>query len=804
MKGKLLLIPGMLLALGAIAAGISQPKATSAATFLDSIVSEGFPNGIPAETFDVVKGNGGAFNFVDKSGSVTLSTMNYNDGFFRTKEPLAVGEGKSTVVEFSTSDYDSGGFLCIGKGASNYGGCWGDMVMLQLNGNVAITATNIVPFTAAGVQTQWQALNTYINGSYRMVFNADGSAELYGKVAGGEYSLICYWAAGVFASVGSGYVAFMGNSFTGSVTLDNIKVGLADNKDLANLAYVVEEDFETPGTDKFVMDSVMINQAKCTRNDPAKYLVASSPDSGAGIIYKTSYTRGENSNKVVSMTATLALETLGEKAIGIATGLNGEVSDATTANFVGIKKNGTANELVLYVGGELKASESLGETSLDGTTAKLESSITYDGTSYTVTGTFGAKSVSSVTAFGEGRVGIAFLGNGTTSSKISKIEISNYKGVSKSGRDLAPTFEGGKIDHNWTYKSTTLSGGNVIEEDGHVYIQEDGMVRFKDSADGSYFATKHEYANFDLEFTCKKQQLEEDDDGNITPASTWIGVSLGKENPSDPFTSSGLIYFGVDTVDSLLNGQAGDRGWCGADTLMLNEANKDVMMKVHIRAEDGLVKTWLTNPANAEGNPILTRYNWDTAGYISFVSTAGGNFWIDDIKLTNLDGGTPNKVPVAVDASFDVNAGKTLTEAVVATDEDEGETLTYQLVEDNTASKGTLTFNEDGTFSYAAKDDATTGDVTFTYKAFDSEDYSETKTVTLHVIEKATEPIESSSSAAPTPSTSEDSVEPTPSTSETSSTSKGGCGGAIVGSSIAAVSVLGAVGIIAAKRKKEK
>ena len=74
--------------------------------------------------------------------------------------------------------------------------------------------------------------------------------------------------------------------------------------------------------------------------------------------------------------------------------------------------------------------------------------------------------------------------------------------------------------------------------------------------------------------------------------------------------------------------------------------------------------------------------------------------------------------------------------------QDEGETRTYKLVEDNTASKGTLTFNEDGTFSYAAKDDATTGDVTFTYKAFDSEDYSETKTVTLHVIEKATEPIE--------------------------------------------------------------
>lgn len=801
MKGKLLLIPGMLLALGALAAGIPQPKATSAATFIDSTVSEGFPNGIPSETFDVVKGGDASFDFVDKSGSVTLSGMDYRNGFFRTKQAITLAEGQSTVIEFDASEYDSPSYFCIGKGATNFDGCWGDMIMANLSGNIVNTATGRLPHNTTGDVTQWHGVNSYLNGgSYRIVFNADGSAEFYGKLAGGEFTLICYWDAGSFASVGSGYVAFMGNGFTGSVTLDNIKVGVADDKNLANLTYLVEEDFETAGSDKFIMDPDVTNTATCTRNETAKYLVASSPESGAGIIYKNNYTKDDNSSKVVSVVSTFAIDSLGEKAIGIATGLGAEVTDATAANFVGLRKNGSSSELVLYINGELKSSESLGEISLDSTTAKLESSVTYDGTSYIVTGKYGDKSVSSTTTFGEGRVGIAFLGEGSSTTKVSKLEISDYKGIVKTGRNLTPTFPNGKIDHNWTYNSTTIKGGEVIEEEGHVYVQDDGMVRFNNSADGSYFATKYEYANFDLQFTCKKQQFEEDDDGNTIPASSWLGVSIGKETPNAPFADSGLIYFNVDTVDTLLNEQGGDRGWCGPDTLMLSPANKDVMMKVHIRAEDGLVKTWLTNPNNAEGNPILTRYNWDTAGYISFASTTGGNFWIDDIKLTNLDGNTiDNKAPVASDASFDVTAGETLENRVNATDEDEGETLTYEVVEDNTASSGQLTFNEDGTFKYVAKEDATEGDVTFTYKAFDSEDYSETKTVTIHVAAKPVKPVESSSSEPETSSSSKE-EDSTPS----SSTSGGGCGGAIVGSSIAAVAVLGAVGAIAIKRKKDK
>ena len=120
---------------------------------------------------------------------------------------------------------------------------------------------------------------------------------------------------------------------------------------------------------------------------------------------------------------------------------------------------------------------------------------------------------------------------------------------------------------------------------------------------------------------------------------------------------------------------------------MLSEANKGVMMKVHIQAIDGTVKTWLTHPDKEEGAPILTRYNWDTAGYLSFCSTAGGNFWLDDVHRVNLDGGQKNNIaPVASDYSFEVDAGTTLTQKVEASDEDEGELLTFDLVEDDTSS----------------------------------------------------------------------------------------------------------------------
>lgn len=822
MKGKLLLIPALALSLGALALSVPLTQnalPTHAATFLEGSETDEFGQGISAEKYDVVGDEGNKFNFVDKGGSVTFGGFDYNVGFFRTKEKVEVGEGQSLVVEFQTLELGAG-YLCLGKGSDSFNGSWGDMVMMQLAGNMVTTAGSGDPFDMTGTQTLWIGTNGYAaKGHYRFAFHADGSAELFGRTDGTDASAfvkICYWNAGAFKNVGSGYVSFMGNGLTGDVSLDNIKVGVASSKELSDIRYSIEEGFEGEEC-AFVNDpSYAVANSHCKINAPAKYLVMDSPAAGSGIITKKSYVLSENSSKVFDATLKLSIDSLGSKALGLGAGI--QENDAPNGKiFLGVREGAAGPEMVLALNGEEVGSVALSETSIDGSVIELRLSLTKEGEGFKAEGQCLGKSLAHPCDFGEGKLAIASFGEGESVAKIQKLSISSFRGVLENGRDLHPTFEKG-FDHNWYVASSNNEG---VAEEGHVYLTSDHQVRFENAGDGSLLSTKQKYANFDLTFTCRKQQFEEDDDtGAITQASTWIGVSMGREEIHEGFAlpTNNLIYFNVDTVDSL---PASDRGWCGPDTLMLSEANKGVMMKVHIQAIDGTVKTWLTHPDKEEGAPILTRYNWDTAGYLSFCSTAGGNFWLDDIHLVNLDGGQKNNVaPVASDYSFEVDAGTTLTQKVEASDEDEGELLTYELVEDATSSAGTLSFHEDGTFSFEAKEEAKNGVVTFTYKAFDSESYSETKTVTLSIKEKeipssseeiaSEEPSSEAPSSKEPSSTSEAPVTPSssiaPSSSETPAPdkgNKGGCGGAIVGTSVAALAALAGVSVLALKRRKK-
>ncbi len=806
MKGKLkiLLLPAVALSLGAIAVETARSVVmTSAATFLDTSVVDDFGSGIDTAKYDVVGDTGSKFSFVDKKGSMTFGAFDYNVGWVRTKDKVTLASGKSLVIEFRADELPNQ-WLCIGARSDSFAGSWGDMFMINFAGSQVFRAGVNVPNNMEGTATQWIGTNTYINGGYyRFVLNDDGSAEIYGSLDGTTFTELCYFAAGVFQNSGDGYVSFMGNGMTGDATIGAVKIGVADDKDLTNVTYSINENFDGEDCAFVIDETYKVNNAHCSFNAPAKYLVASSPASGAAIVTKNSYSFTENSNKAFEATLKLTLDSLGEKAIGLASGIADSASPLA-GNFFGIKKTATGYGLTLTVAGEEKAMADLGAESLDGQTIELKSYIKSENGEYVVYGAYGDKVLSAKTTYSDGKVAIALSGEGDTTAKIAKLTINDFKGVLETGRDLSMDFSHG-IDHNWYARSTN---GEAAEEEGHVYVTEDGMLHFDDAGDGSLFATNYKYANFDLTFKAKKQQLEEDDDtGKITKASTWLGVSIGKEDKKGFFANDGyLIYFNIDTVDSL---PAADRGWCSKDQMMLDEANKDVMMNIHIQAIDGVVKTWITNPASTEDptKPILTRYDIDTAGYISFCSTAGGNFWIDDIVLKNLDGNqVKNSAPVSKDYKEKVKAGETLTSKVEATDADEGETLTYSVVEDKTAAKGKLTFNADGTYTFVAKEDAE-GDVTFTYKAYDTEDYSETKTVTISIEKKAVPEPDTSETTSESGTSSEKSEPSTPDTSSdkgsADSGKKSGCGGEIIGTSIVAVAALTAVGVLALKRRKD-
>ncbi|MBC7081428.1 MAG: tandem-95 repeat protein [Thermoplasmatales archaeon] len=170
---------------------------------------------------------------------------------------------------------------------------------------------------------------------------------------------------------------------------------------------------------------------------------------------------------------------------------------------------------------------------------------------------------------------------------------------------------------------------------------------------------------------------------------------------------------------------------------------------------------------DSEGNPIEDAYveiynedysyhvgDWtDENGYASFTMPPGeytievekegypshsenftikaGEILVNEIHL----GLIINTPPVAVDDSYETDEDTTLTidasTGVLANDYDADEdTLTAVLVD--APAHGTLTLNPDGSFTYTPDADYN-GEDTFTYQAYDGQDYSNIATVTITI-----------------------------------------------------------------------
>jgi VCBS repeat-containing protein len=624
------------------------------------------------------------------------------------------------------------------------------MIMQHHSGNVLNSASGGVPCNADGTATQWVTSNTWINGGYyRYVFNGDGSAECYGSADGSTFTKYAYWNAGAFTKVGTGYVAFMGNGLQGTLTIDDFYVGVADNKDLDNLTWQIEESFSDPENIALEFDPINTAATGLVFEPSADYkaLVMNSPASGSGIIYKNDYALAQDSEILFDASLKITPTTLGSKALGIAYGLSADATDTTTGGFLGLRAGTTKAEAVVSEKGTEKAVVEIETDQVLNQSVTLNARVKKADDGFVLDADVAGVTVADdlLIEVAEGRIGIAVQGDGESIANVSLLTIGDFRGVVSNARNLKPDLSKG-LDHNWYLHSTTGSvADGITHEDGHVYIDQDKeLVVFDNATDLSVFETKKKYANFDLKFKANKQALNEDVDP-IIPESTWLGVSMGREELGEAFADNGtdnvMMYWGKDTCDTL---PAADRAWLTEDEFFTNHQGEGEMFSIHIIAQDGTVKMYLTAPGAEEDltAPKLVRTNWDTYGHIAFVCTVGGRFWISDIELTNLDNVEleSNSAPVVSDYSESIRGGQTLNGQVEATDADEGETFTYELVEDNTQDYGSLTFNNDGSYTFVADDDAEAGNATFTYRAFDTEDYSEAKTVTIAVTPKALAP----------------------------------------------------------------
>jgi hypothetical protein len=93
-----------------------------------------------------------------------------------------------------------------------------------------------------------------------------------------------------------------------------------------------------------------------------------------------------------------------------------------------------------------------------------------------------------------------------------------------------------------------------------------------------------------------------------------------------------------------------------------------------------------------------------------------------------------NTAPVAENGTVTLEAGDSVTDDVVATDEDE-DTLSYSIVDQPT--QGTVSIADDASYTYIANEDAS-GTDTFTFKANDGIADSNVATITVTITEEAT------------------------------------------------------------------
>lgn len=721
-----------------------------AATLLDETYVDEFANGIDEEKYTVIGDADEKYTFVEKPGQLKVTNLDY--GYYvRTKNPVDVPEGKSLVVQWDIIENSvAGGWLVFMRGQNTHTTPWINMVWQSHNAGSQLQGMKDgvdVAGKSDDTDSQWTVLTRYATNSLmRQVYNADGSAQIYATFGTAdapnfnEASLnkVYTFAAGQLNNSELAHFGFSGNGMSGSYLIDNFKIGYASDETCSDITWVLEDDFETGEHWDIIEGKTQIGGAK--------YLVADNPADGAAIVYNEEFAKTEGVNKLFEVSLDLDVTSMiAGKAIGLAAGLASDATSAANAPFVGVRKNASGNaELVIMAGGVVAQSADLG-AALDGSKVTLNVNATVNNEGkILVVASVGNKTVSAELDSLDGKIAIATMGaEGSVVAKILKLSINSYKKVVEGGRTLSTDFSA-PLNKNWRLVSAASPDTN-----GYLAV-EDGKLEFELAGDGAQFGTVYKYVNFELSFDIIMQQFYESDEGEITNASTFVGISFAKEAIDTPFWSANLIYIQSGVID-LLNFAGNARTWLAPENDMHHASNEGDTFKVRVKALDGSVSIYLTNlndPANAEddGAEFLaaTFHNVNTQGYVSISSTAGANYTIDNYSITNLDGNEiTNAAPVVPTEAVNhvVSLGKTLNASVSATDKD-NDKLVYELVADNTSEYGALTFNADGTFSFVPS--KAVASTSFTYKVTDTEDYSAVATVTINV---NTEPVLAAASA---------------------------------------------------------
>ena len=269
-----------------------------------------------------------------------------------------------------------------------------------------------------------------------------------------------------------------------------------------------------------------------------------------------------------------------------------------------------------------------------------------------------------------GYLGFAQSGAFTDNANYIDIDISNlkilneYYATPKNPEVSITNFDGGEFNTQEWYLNSTRCGGNGV-------IAGDGVLKFDGSGQNSYFATRHKYSNFELEydFSNPRNYATTDASGWVTSASNWHGIEFGRDGNDvsacyslGTMTTSYFLYFSAE-MDSATGERVGkttvrlvDHGaYKTAVTLpdkygMFN-ADFDGAVRIKICVRDGVLNVYMRLTTEYEWTSV---YHYEMAngytpvGYIGFrgegnqyvigrTMTSGSFYEIDNIVITNYD-----------------------------------------------------------------------------------------------------------------------------------------------------------------------
>ncbi|MBQ9709283.1 MAG: hypothetical protein IJV67_01520 [Clostridia bacterium] len=521
------------------------------------------------------------------------------------------------------------------------------------------------------VTTAWGKVGWYVpwgNGYNRhveFIFKVDGTmgVKSYALAKDGTYNAAAptdqMWLSNAFPGLDTTTKYYFGlnywNGPAGNIKIDNFKiVNTAVETPLVDCgftgAWSEEAGEPTPGK--------LYN-----RGGKGAYVaeLVANPANTDRMVAWQKVTVDTNVAKAATLTGTVDFRSLGKK-FGFVTGLDNQEDALYTAGtsyvyftqeegvtYVNVN-NGTAEEQKISLEGDYVAGEFY-EFVLEAYTNNK------------ATFTIGEKTVEFDLANIDGYWAVVTDGEGTAEVAFGgETYLTSYSYRGSKGTAVANNFNTGYLNAaNWGLNSVkAVMFADPAEAKG--IVAENGKLHFEGTADGSFFGTAEDYADYVLEFIYEerhpedKPALKSDWIHGYSPLAVDIAVADGSGWGASTmvFLKNGNIQMqnyknGLSVVkDSVVdyNFSPANAGEVKKTAVKFVVANNTITV-YYQEVVDGVAPTTAAYIKGAEFSVV------DTYGKITFATTESGVFAIDDVRVTPID--DPNPETVAANAAAHVD-----------------------------------------------------------------------------------------------------------------------------------------------------